>query len=171
MLRTGTSLINRYLVADDDGVILVDAGAPRYRSQLEPGLAQLGRDLDDVRAVLLTPATPTTRASPRSCVASGVPVLVHSADEELTRTGRDDGGRRASSPISAPPQPEAPEAGFVRRGRPVHLEEVENLRGLATSSRSPADPALIHAPGHSPVCVALHFEARSLLFVGDVLFE
>jgi len=54
VLRLGTRIINWYLVADDEGVTLVDTGAPAYRSQLEPGLAQLGRKLADVRAVILT---------------------------------------------------------------------------------------------------------------------
>src|SRR5438874_134418 len=54
ILRMGTPLINWYLVADDDGVTVVDAGAPAYRRQLEPGLAQLGRTVADVRAVILT---------------------------------------------------------------------------------------------------------------------
>jgi glyoxylase-like metal-dependent hydrolase (beta-lactamase superfamily II) len=58
VLRLGTSIINWYLVADGDGVTVVDAGAPRYRPQLEPGLAQLGRTVDDVRAVILTHGDP-----------------------------------------------------------------------------------------------------------------
>jgi glyoxylase-like metal-dependent hydrolase (beta-lactamase superfamily II) len=30
---------------------------------------------------------------------------------------------------------------------------------------------VIHAPGHTPGCVALHFERHGALFVGDVLFN
>ena len=38
VVRLGTRFVNWYLVADDDGVTIVDAGVPGYRPQLEPGL-------------------------------------------------------------------------------------------------------------------------------------
>lgn len=69
----GTPLINWYLLADDDGVILVDAGAPSYRSQLEPGLEQLGHSIADVRAVVLTHGDADHKGSPRRCAPSGAP--------------------------------------------------------------------------------------------------
>jgi glyoxylase-like metal-dependent hydrolase (beta-lactamase superfamily II) len=171
VLRMGTPLINWYLVAEDDGVILVDAGAPRYRSQLEPGLAQLGRDLGDVRAVVLTHGDADHKGfAERLRRDHGVPVYVHAADEELTRTGR---GRKREAGFLPYLRHRATwrlMAEFVRGGFPVHVQEVETyVDGEAIDV--PGRPRAIHAPGHSPGCVALHFEARSLLFVGDVLFE
>jgi glyoxylase-like metal-dependent hydrolase (beta-lactamase superfamily II) len=56
VVRLGTRYVNWYLVADDSGVVIVDAGVPGYRPQLEPGLELLGRKLEDVRAILLTHA-------------------------------------------------------------------------------------------------------------------
>src|SRR5215210_2974660 len=113
----GTSLINWYLVAEDGGVILVDAGAPGYRSQLEPGLAQLGRNIDDVRAVVLTHGDADHKGfAEKVRREQDVPVYVHSADEELTRTGR--GSKREKSFLRYLRYPATWKlmAGFVRGG-------------------------------------------------------
>jgi glyoxylase-like metal-dependent hydrolase (beta-lactamase superfamily II) len=171
VLRMGTSLINWYLVAEDDGVVVVDAGAPGYRSQLEPGLAQLGRELEDVRAVVLTHGDADHKGFAEKVRRErGVPVYVHSADEELTRTGK--GRKREKSFVRYLRYPATWKslAGFIRGGRPVHVQQVETYEDGDVLD-VPGRPRVIHAPGHSPGCVALHFEARSLLFVGDVLFE
>src|SRR5919202_2302332 len=87
VLRMGTWGVNWYLVAADDGVIIVDCGASRYRSQLEPGLAQLGRTMDDVRAVILThgDGDHIGFAGKLQEARPDLPVLVHSADLEQAR--------------------------------------------------------------------------------------
>lgn len=54
VVRLGTELVNWYLVEDGGRVTIVDAGAPKYRPQLDRGLALLGRRPADVAAVLLT---------------------------------------------------------------------------------------------------------------------
>ena len=84
--RLGTELVNWYLVKEGGRLTVVDAGAPKYRPQLDVALGRLGRSLGDVAAIVLTHAhsdhtgfaealreetacpstsTPTTRASPR----------------------------------------------------------------------------------------------------------
>jgi glyoxylase-like metal-dependent hydrolase (beta-lactamase superfamily II) len=171
VLRMGTELINWYLVAEDDGVILIDAGAPGYRSQLEPGLAQLGRGLDDLRAVVLTHGDADHKGfAEKLRQEQSVPVYVHSADEELTRTGR--GRKREASflPYFRYPATWKLVAGFVRGGFPIHVKQAQTYED-GDVIPVPGRPRAIHAPGHSPGCVALRFEERSLLFVGDVLFE
>ena len=171
VLRLGTPLINWYLLVEDAGVVLIDAGAPRYRSQLEPGLAQVGRELGDVRAVVLTHGDADHKGfAEKLRREQGVPVYVHSADEELTRTGR--GRKREASfvPYLRYAATRTLLAEFVRGGRPVHVQRVETYEDGDVLD-VPGRPRVIHAPGHSPGCVALHSEARSLLFVGDVLFE
>lgn len=51
-----TPLVNWVIVADGDGVLLIDAGFPGQRAQMLSSLSQLGRAPGDVRAVLLTHA-------------------------------------------------------------------------------------------------------------------
>ena len=101
-----TEFIGWYFVAEDDAVILVDAGAPGYRSQLEPGLAQLGRNFDDVGAVVLTDGDGDHKGfAEKVRREQDFPVHVHSADEQLTRTGRGPNRERASFRTSATPPP------------------------------------------------------------------
>src|SRR5258705_295824 len=51
-----TDLVNWTLVADDDGVILIDTGFPGSRDDVLASLRQLGFGIDDLRAILLTHA-------------------------------------------------------------------------------------------------------------------
>ena len=52
--RIGSDLVNVYLIEDDAGVTIVDAGLPGQYDELEPELASMGRSLAEVRAILLT---------------------------------------------------------------------------------------------------------------------
>src|SRR5215467_9805268 len=54
---TGTD-VNWVLVAEGDGVTLVDTGEPRDFPQILASLGQIGRSLGDVNAVLLTHGHP-----------------------------------------------------------------------------------------------------------------
>lgn len=51
-----TDLVNWTLVADDDGVILIDAGYPGSRDEVLDSVRELGFAAEDVRAILLTHA-------------------------------------------------------------------------------------------------------------------
>jgi len=51
-----TDLVNSTLVADDNGVMLIDAGYPGNRDDVLGSLRRLGFGVDDVRAILLTHA-------------------------------------------------------------------------------------------------------------------
>jgi glyoxylase-like metal-dependent hydrolase (beta-lactamase superfamily II) len=61
-------------------------------------------------------------------------------------------------------------AAFARGGLPIHVGEVETFEDGDVLD-VPGRPRVIHAPGHSPGCVALHFERQGALIVGDVLFN
>ena len=52
--RIGNDLVAAYLVLDDDGVTVVDAGLAGHRRALVRELASVGRGLEDVRGVVLT---------------------------------------------------------------------------------------------------------------------
>ncbi|MDQ4026072.1 MAG: MBL fold metallo-hydrolase, partial [Actinomycetota bacterium] len=52
--RLGTRWVNWYVVEDGAGLTVVDAGLPQYWDQLPAALAEMGRRLSDVQAVVLT---------------------------------------------------------------------------------------------------------------------
>jgi glyoxylase-like metal-dependent hydrolase (beta-lactamase superfamily II) len=167
----GTGVINWYLVADDDGVSIVDAGAPAYRSQLEPGLAQLGRSLDDVRAIILTHGDGDHRGfAGRLQAERNVPVHVHAADAEMTRTGKNRPREASMLPYLRHPMAWKLIAAFARGGRPVAVPEPTEFED-GVVLEVPGRPRVMHAPGHSPGCVAFQFERHRALIVGDVLFD
>ena len=51
-----TALVNWTLVTDDNGLVLIDAGFPGQRDQVLGSVCQLGFDVDDIHAILLTHA-------------------------------------------------------------------------------------------------------------------
>jgi len=169
VLRMGAPLVNWYLVADDDGVVLVDAGAPRHRPQLEQGLEQLGRTIDDVRAVILTHADADHKGfANRLRTERHVPVYVHVADLELATSGKKD---REGSLLPYLRYPAAWKlfGALAAGGIPKNIDEVETFEG-DTALDVPGHPRVIHAPGHTHGCVAFHFPRHGVLFAGDVLY-
>jgi glyoxylase-like metal-dependent hydrolase (beta-lactamase superfamily II) len=169
--RLGSDLINFYVVEDATGVTVVDAGIPAFYDKLEPCLRQLGRTVADVRALVLTHAHPDhVGFAERLRTEHGVPVLVHAADEELARTQKP--GPRDGSMLPYLRYPAAWRlfGVFARVGLPskMRIGEVSTFAGDERLD-VPGRPRVIHAPGHSDGCVALHFEGHSALLVGDVL--
>lgn len=171
VVRLGTSYVNWYLVADDGGVTILDAGVPGYRPQLEPGLELLGRSLADVQAILLTHADPDhTGVSTAVREEGGVPIHLHPADAESAR-------KRGQKKIDEGYLGELPHPGtyrilwhFARNGavRPPVLDEtVAVVPGEALDV--PGRPVPIHTPGHTPGHVVYHFADHGALFAGDLL--
>ena len=163
----GSTLVNAYLVADDTGVTLIDAGLPGYWTQLPAELAALGRSLDDLRGVVLTHGdTDHVGFAERLRRERGVPVYVHAAD-----------AGRARGEVSKPNSGWGPInmralLGFLwytgRNGglRIPPITEVVPVDDGATLDL-PGSPRIIHLPGHTPGSVAVHVPAVDALFVGD----
>jgi glyoxylase-like metal-dependent hydrolase (beta-lactamase superfamily II) len=169
VVRMGHPLINWYLVKDDDGVTIVDAGAPRHRSQLDEGLKQLGCALDDVRALILTHADADHRGfGEKLRTENHVPVHVHQADTELCRTGKKD-TEGSMLPYLRHPAAWHLIGVFAAGGLPKNIAEFETFDHGAVLD-VPGRPRVIHAPGHTLGCSAFHFERHGVLFVGDVLY-
>src|SRR5260370_35304098 len=52
--RVGSEIVNSYLIADQDGVTIIDAGLPGYWKRVQAEPAAMGKALPDVRTALLT---------------------------------------------------------------------------------------------------------------------
>jgi glyoxylase-like metal-dependent hydrolase (beta-lactamase superfamily II) len=171
VVRLGTSWVNWYLVADENGVTIVDSAVSGYRDQLEPGLRLLDRSIDDVRAILLTHGDGdhigvATVLGPER----GTPVHLHPADDEIAKQGKAkpaDGSRLAMAGHATalrlfwhlgrngamPPK---------KVGETVPLAETEALD-------VPGRPQVIATPGHTGGHVVFLFPQHGALFVGDAL--
>jgi glyoxylase-like metal-dependent hydrolase (beta-lactamase superfamily II) len=169
--RLGSSLINWYLVEDGGRFALVDAGIPGYRSQLDDALAGLGGRLEDVEAVVLTHGhSDHVGFAGKLQDEAGIPVHVHEADAEMTRTGKVPRGERGVLPYLVQPHLYKLLAHGIRNGaaRPPKVAEVSTFAAGDTLD-VPGRPRVIHAPGHTRGCCAFHLEERDLLLTGDVL--
>jgi glyoxylase-like metal-dependent hydrolase (beta-lactamase superfamily II) len=165
--RIGSDTVNSYLVVDGDGVTIIDAGLPRYWRLLGRELAQLGRTLDDVRALILTHGdTDHIGFAGRLSREKGIPAYVFPADAD-----------RAHLKVKKPnsgwgPVKVGPMVGFLwysalEGGLKIppagDLLPVEDGQVLDV----PGKPRIIHTPGHTPGSIAVHVTAVDALFVGD----
>lgn len=166
--RVGSDIVACYLVEDETGVTMIDAGLPGHWRELVDELESMGRSLDDIKALLLTHGdSDHLGVAERLRSKHGVPVYIHGADAPQARG-------------EAPKQNPAwgrfrvrPTLGFVwyaaRRGgmKVPPMSEVDELS--EGSLRLPGKPEIIHIPGHSPGSIAIHFPSVKALFVGDAL--
>ncbi|HEY2949520.1 MAG TPA: MBL fold metallo-hydrolase [Micromonosporaceae bacterium] len=167
--RVGSDLVNSYLVEDDSGVTVVDAGLPGQWRELVAELASMGRSLGDVRGVVLTHGdTDHIGFAERLRKVTGVPVHVHELD-----------AARARGEVKKPNSGWRPiKVGALlsflwysaRRGglRIPPVTEVATFTDETTLDL-PGSPRVIHVPGHTPGSVAVHVAAVDALFVGDAL--
>ena len=172
LVRLGTELVNWYLVEDGGKVTIVDAGAPKYRPQLERGLAFLGLTTGDVEALILTHAhADHVGFAERVREELSIPVYVHADDESLATTGKAFGKK------------EAPMLPYLRYGHAWKLlghlgtsgfpKPVQMVTTFADGAvlDVPGRPRVIHTPGHTTGHVAFALEDRNALIMGDLLCE
>jgi glyoxylase-like metal-dependent hydrolase (beta-lactamase superfamily II) len=161
-------MVNVYLVTDETGVTVIDAGLPGHWQELKEELDVLGRKVEDVRGLILTHGDSDHLGFAERLRQTGVPVFVHQADAALatgeTKKRNPSWGRMRVGPT----------LGFLwyagRHGgmRVTPVAKVDHVRGGETLSL-PGAPRIISIPGHSPGSVAIEVRTVSALFVGDGL--
>jgi Zn-dependent hydrolases, including glyoxylases len=166
--RIGNDLIAVHLIVTDVGITVVDTGLPGHWKPFLRELRALGRDLSDVRGVVLTHGdSDHIGFAERLRRETGVPVYVHDGDADRAR---------GAKPPATGPEPKRLSAvlGFfaeaLRRGglRTTHLTEVVTMRDGDVLDL-PGAPRILALPGHSPGSVAVHVPEVDALFVGDAL--
>ncbi|WP_426188243.1 MBL fold metallo-hydrolase [Microbacterium sp. TWP3-1-2b2] len=166
--RLGNDIVASYLVDAPEGVTLIDAGMPGHWKDLQEEMATIGRPLSDIKGLILTHGdSDHIGFAERLRTEHGVPVFVHSADAERTRTGA-----KPKTPMG--PSRLGPMLGFFAYGirkralRPVYVEEVQVIADGDVLDL-PGAPLIIGMPGHSPGSVAVHVPLVDAVFVGDAL--
>jgi glyoxylase-like metal-dependent hydrolase (beta-lactamase superfamily II) len=168
--RLGDWLVNFYLVEDQAGLSVVDAGLPKHYAVLEAGLREIGRSWEDFKALVLTHAHfDHVGFADKLRTERGVPVYVHTADEQLART------QKAKTEGSLLPYLRHRSTwkllgNVVTAGLPRHVV-IKELRTFGDGDELdvPGRPRVVHAPGHTDGSVALHFAGHNTLLVGDIL--
>ncbi|AQA03825.1 MBL fold metallo-hydrolase [Mycobacterium sp. MS1601] len=147
-----TRLVNWTLVTGDDGLILIDAGYPAQRDEVLATIRQVGYDIADLRAILLTHAHIDHFGTAIWFAAQyGTPVFCHA--DEVGHAKRE--YLEQASPVDVVLQVWRPRwlawsLEIVRKGAFVHdgipTAEVFSSEIAATL---PGQPQAIPTPGHT----------------------
>ena len=175
--RLGDHGVNYYLIEDPDGLILIDAGLPSHRAQLQGLLSDLGRSLADVRAVLLTHGHPDHTGLALPLQEAGAAIWVHQQDAAILRDGPRSANRHAKPERSMLPyllrRPSALALPLqLARGGAFTAPAVQNTRaynGDQVLKDVPGAPQAVALPGPTAGSAAYLFADRGLLFTGDAL--
>lgn len=166
--RLGNDIVASYLIDLPEGITLVDAGLPGHWDDLLHELDLLGRELSDIRGLVLTHGdSDHIGFAERLRREAGVPVFVHAADAHRARTGE-----KPKTPIGpAKLRPTLGFAAYALRKRAVRTEYVREVVEVTDGAvlDLPGRPSVIWTPGHSPGSVAVHVPTVSAVFVGDAL--
>jgi glyoxylase-like metal-dependent hydrolase (beta-lactamase superfamily II) len=170
--RSGTDVVNWYLLEEGGRVTIVDAGLPGYRPRVGGALAVIGRRLEDVEAIVLTHAhIDHVGFAAKLHAERGVPVHVHEAERPQATTGKAPKTEASFVPALVRYKAARRVVGhIVRHGgaRPPKLPEVVTFAHGAQLD-VPGRPVAVPTPGHSPGHTALHVPSEGALFTGDAL--
>jgi glyoxylase-like metal-dependent hydrolase (beta-lactamase superfamily II) len=168
VVRLGTDLCNWFLFEDGGGIVVVDAGFPDYRPQLEPGLALLGRTKDDLMAVVATHGhADHLGVAEQLRQELGLEVWVHEEDAERAKTTQARGTTESPMlPYLRHPQAVRFLAHFRTSGAP---QPVGAVKTYGDGDELPGGLRAIHTGGHTPGHSVIHHPSRRVLFAGDLL--
>jgi glyoxylase-like metal-dependent hydrolase (beta-lactamase superfamily II) len=169
--RVEDAYTNWYLVEDEGGVTVVDAGVPSSWESLLAALGQIGRGRDDVRAVLLTHAHfDHIGFAERARRELGVPVHVHENDAPLTRHPLQYSHERPRSFYFATQPRALPIVASLARHRAFWPPPVAAVRTFSDAVPAlPGSPRMVPTPGHTLGHVAFAFPDRDAVIAGDAI--
>lgn len=168
--RAGTRYVNWYVVDGGDGLTLVDAGLPGYRSQLDRSLAEIDKSVSDVRAVVLTHGHIDHIGFADVLYEAGATVHLHPDDVSLAHDPKSNKTDSKSLKYLAWPGTLAFIAHAMRQGvtKPSAMPDAVPLVDGAVAD-VPGQPVVTHAPGHTDGSCVLEFREHGVVFVGDLL--
>ncbi|MEA2255916.1 MAG: hypothetical protein QOG35_1961 [Solirubrobacteraceae bacterium] len=169
--RVEDAFVNWYVVEGDERALtIVDAGLPRSWSSLQRVLRELGRSLDDVRALVLTHAHFDHVGFAERLRRRGVPVMVTPQDAELARHPLRYRNERSRLRYLSNPRFLRILGAMTAAGALV----TPAIRRVTTFSDGeqlavPGTPRVVATPGHTFGHVALHLPDRDAVIAGDAI--
>jgi len=149
--------VNAYLVADEDGVTLIDAGTPFDAARVEAAVESAGFELSEVCRVLLTHYDLDHVGSVAN-LAVDAPVYVGRDDADLltgTRRPRLSGAKPFLQFALGPLIPD------VQNGRVRRVDDGDDVGSFTA----------YHTPGHTPGHTVYVHEDGEAGFLGDLVVE
>ncbi|WP_331235242.1 MBL fold metallo-hydrolase [Natronorarus salvus] len=164
-----STMTNMYLIEDDGGLTLVDAGVPAHMELLQAGLERIGAEIADIEALILTHVDPDHIGLAEPLRKEGIPVWVP-----------EDGYEAALEGLGKPPigfyffmwRPAY--ARFIRALMQDGMLDVEPITEAHTFTDGqvldvPGRPEVIQTPGHRKEHCSFWLENSRILFAGDAL--
>ena len=161
--------VNTHLITLSDELILIDTGSADDEQKIAAALAKIGRDLADLTHIIVTHCHPDHAGSLAALqTRTNAITIMHPIDADLVQNGI------AMRPLTPPPSLLAkllfrifiaPAPKTITPARIDQTVENGDILSLAGGLR------VIHAPGHSAGQIALLWEARGILFVGDAVMN
>lgn len=164
-----SSMTNMYLLEDDDGLTLIDAGLPAQMGLLESGLERIGADLTDIKAVILTHVDPDHIGLAEPLRKAGIPVWV---PEEGYETALEGVGKPPLGLFFFMWRPAF--ARFTRALMKAGMTDTEPIAEAKIFTAGqvldvPGHPEVIATPGHRKEHCSFWLPERRILFAGDAL--
>lgn len=164
--------VNCYLIEDDEGITVVDAGLPRMWPELSEALEKIGRTSDEVKALILTHGHfDHVGFAVRMQREWQTPVYVHQDDASL-----------AAHPYRYTPQrnrvvyplfhPRSlPIIGGRAAAGALGVKGVSETRRFSSNEVVPVPgrPVALHTPGHTRGHCMFHLPERGVMLTGDAL--
>ncbi|WP_411375139.1 MBL fold metallo-hydrolase [Arthrobacter sp. MPF02] len=164
--------VNCYVLEDDDGLTLVDAGLPSMWSMLLQVLAEVGRRPDEIKALVLTHGHfDHVGFALRAHQEWNVPVMVHPGDSYLAahpyryKPQRN----RFAYPFTHPRS--LPLLGQMAAAGALAVKGVSTTQPLRAGEALPVPgrPTAVHTPGHTDGHCILNLPGRNTVLSGDAL--
>jgi len=175
--RLGDHDINFYLIEGPDGLVLIDSGVPAHLEQLRGLLADLGRSMADIRAVLLTHGHLDHTGLAHTLHEAGAAIWIQQRDAPILHDGPRSVTRHSKSERSMLPYLLRRPSTLVfplqlARAGAFTAPAVQDVRGFDADQvleDVPGTPQAVVLSGHTPGSAAYLFADRGLLFTGDAL--
>ncbi|GAA1054043.1 MBL fold metallo-hydrolase [Dietzia natronolimnaea] len=170
--RLSHANVNCYLIEDEDGVTLVDAGLPVMWSMLIDALEATNRRPDEIRALILTHGQfDHVGFARRAQQEFDIPVLVHPKDSYLAAHPYSyrSQSNRLLYPLRRPRS--FPVLGRMLAAGALSVTGVDDTEKLAvgTPLPLPGSPVALHSPGHTRGHCIIHLPDRDTVISGDAL--